>query len=674
MRNLLKLMMVGLLCGLWLGCGGGPGKVELPKGTGSPSASSSPSGQTNAAANNAAANTAGPSKPLSSAARNARRNLPAAAVGGGGGSAQAAVPPSGGSASTGGADDTVSASTGPFTAETKANGLFPQIPGAGNESAGFGGALFPVVTNQVGGGTASSGGSGGGILGKALSLFGGSGAASAGSEMKPGINPEGDEMPEMMGRAVKQFSDLDKEDMAIQALYGHLLSDPSLVRTYPMKWYRGISQPRVLFRWGIGIVYMEPSGGLDGRHPVLGDPGGTGSAGGGSGNFDGGNAGLEGGDAPPPGAGGSTSSSERKYKNVNTARPDGIVLYYTGEMGEMVIDSLDKRRRTGDAYYGELLKSIPLLLPSQPTKQTASNSAGAPGMGGGGGGTANRGFGSSDARNARRNLPGAAVGGGGGGSSQPVQPPSGDPTFPSGSSAGGNESGSNAAAKSNAPKEAPAKVLARAMGSGESAKPEPNTTGTIVPGVMLVGVGKKAALVEKAKEMGLDALIVFNVTVSKTRSSGKVSSMTKMTILNLIDSDEEVVYSGKALKDTVVADQKEKGMTPVKTVVNAAFKSNADLKFKAEELPSALNSENVKRRVDSLVANPAGNPLPLALEVLNYHQDGLVDDQFAIESLNTIFGDDSVGSALVSSDPRVRVKAIAKWVMNGKSLDDDDDL
>jgi hypothetical protein len=431
------------------------------------------------------------------------------------------------------------------------------------------------------------------------------------------------------------------------------------MRQYPIRWYPGLNQPRVLFRWGIGIIYMEPSSGLDARLPVLGDTGG-GSGAGGGGSFDGGSAGLEGGEAPPAGA--NRGSSERKYKNVDTSRPDGVVLYYTGEMGEMVIDSLDKRRRHGDAFYGELLKAIPMQQPASTTATNRPNGGGGAGAGrGGGGNTLAR-------RNQNRKLPGAAVGGGGGPGSTPAQPPP----------AGNRRSPQNPAGEGDAPSEtakaAPARVLDRAMGSSESQPPKRDTQGTIIPGVMLLGVGKKAALLEEAKNLGLDALIVFNVKVSKTRSSGKTSSMTSMKIINLQDADEELVYSSKALKDTIVDELQEKGRTPVKDVVDAAFKKNADSKFKSTDLPEALNAVNVKNRIDQLAANSKNHPLPAAIEILNYNQQRLAEDQVAIAALNELFGDDSVGDALVSGDQRTREKAIGAWMMKNASTDEDDDL
>lgn len=664
MHTLLKLLMVVLLCGLWVGCGGGPGEVTMPAKREGPSFQTNQAGAAAPADNTAtAAATPGFGQPV----RKGNLNLPSAAVGGGGGGSQAAMPPSGGTNPPAGASNVANASTGPFTAETKANGLFPQIPGSGNATAGFGGALFPLATTGGGSGTAGSIGS---SLWSRLT-----GGGSSNSEPKATVTPEGGEAQGMMGQAIKQFSELGNEQTAVQSLYTHLLSNPGEMRKYPLKWYSGINQPRVVFRWGIGIVYVEPSAGLDGRHPVLGDPGGD-SGGGGGGGFDGGNAGLEGGDAPPPGASRNETTSERKYKDVNTARPDGFVLYYTGEMGEMVIDALDKRRRHSDAFYGELLKDIPIHQPTEPAKQTAANTN----SGRGSGGTPS-GFGQPT--NAKgRNLPGAAVGGGGDAGS-PVQPPPGSFGTP-GVPPGGNAAGGDAEAASSAPKEAPARVLDRAMGTGDSAKPDPNMTGTIIPGVMLVGMGKKAALVEKAKQMDLDALIVFNVTVSKTRSSGKTSSMTKMTIINLQDSDKEVVHNSKALKDTIVAGQKEKGQTPVKSLVDVAFKENADTRvdedgvefgfFKAAELPSGLNAENVKNRVNHLVTGSGSHPLPTAIEILSYRQQGLVDDQLAIDSLNKIFGDDTIGSILVSGDQRARAKAIAVWVLQNGTSEEDDDL
>ncbi|MCH2182320.1 MAG: hypothetical protein MK108_09975 [Mariniblastus sp.] len=674
MQTLSKILMVVFLCGLWVGCSGGPEEVKVPTSSERPSFTPSSPAASSAAKAPAPAATPGFSQP-----RNRPRNLPAASVGGGGGGSMAAATPPGAGNNNAAASGTpagtaANASSGPFTADTRENGLFPQVPGAGNATAGFGGALFPsgsTVASSAGSGSGSS--SGGSLWSR---LTGGLGR-SANAEPKATVKPEGvgtGSMGQMFRKkAVKQFSDLAHDNDAVSNIYISVLSDPGAMRKYPMKWFQGINQPRVMFRWGIGIVYREPTGGLDGRHPVLGDSGGASGSGGGSGAFDGGNAGLEGGEGPPPpGAGGGGSSSERKYRNVNTARPDGVVLYYTGEMGEMVIDALDKRRRHNDAFYGELLQDIPIYEPSEPARQTAANTnPGGPGAGGGG---APRGFGQP--RNRRRDLPGAAIGGGGG-ADQPAAPPG------AGSPAGspqGNPAGGNAETASKGPKEAPDEVLQRAMGSGDSAKPDPTMTGTVIPGVMLVGVGKKADLEERAKQMGLDALIVINVTVSKTRSSEKVSSMTKMTILNLHDSANEVVYNSKALKDTIVAEQKEKGMTPVKNVVDVAFKDNADKQFKAGDFPSVLADGNekgkghVKNRISKIVAEAGSNQLPVAVEILHWHQLGMVDTQFAIESLNQVFGSESVGTALVSGDTAGLSAMLGNLADQFGADDEDDDL
>ena len=150
--------------------------------------------------------------------------------------------------------------------------------------------------------------------------------------------------------------------------------------------------------------------------------------------------------------------------------------------------------------------------------------------------------------------------------------------------------------------------------------------------------------------------------------------MTSMKIINLQDADEELVYSSKALKDTIVDELQEKGRTPVKDVVDAAFKKNADSKFKSTDLPEALNAVNVKNRIDQLAANSKNHPLPAAIEILNYNQQRLAEDQVAIAALNELFGDDSVGDALVSGDQRTREKAIGAWMMKNASTDEDDDL
>ena len=348
-----------------------------------------------------------------------------------------------------------------------------------------------------------------------------------------------------------------------------------------------------------------------------------------------GNAGLEGGGpaGPSGGAGGSGN-----YRNVNVARPDGFVLYFTGMVGEKLIDKLEKRRTHSDAYYGQILKDVPLLQP-ETAKVAASSRPNRP---------------PPRRTRRRRNTPMSAIAGG-----------------PSGGNAGGgnlaqpsspNDPFGQQGAGSTNPAAAPAKVIDRAMGTGEAQRPDDDLQGTVIPGVMLLGVGRKQQLVDRAKEYGLDALIVISVRVSKTRS-GEASSTTNLKIVNLYgEPGEENVFHGKTLKNSATSSDVDK-------MLRRAFEA-ADAVFKASDLPPQLKPKHVKKRIETLLADEHTNPLPWAVEILNWDRMDLVeDDQFVIDSLNRLFKRD-IGEALLSPDESDRLKALAPWVETSPNDDD----
>ena len=181
MRTWLRLFFVCLACSVWFGCGGGPSEVAVPTNNNG-DRPSFPTGQGQAQSESGGEGASTPSRGNTVASRNSRRNLPAAAVGGGGGAIQSVTPPGRGSATSPPSNNM--ASTGPFTAETKANGLFPQMPGSGNATAGFGGALFPVASGGSSAAGGQRGSSGGGSLWSRITGFGSGGSR----ESKPPAN------------------------------------------------------------------------------------------------------------------------------------------------------------------------------------------------------------------------------------------------------------------------------------------------------------------------------------------------------------------------------------------------------------------------------------------------------------------------------------------------------
>ncbi len=259
------------------------------------------------------------------------------------------------------------------------NGLYPQTNPAFSRT-GFGGGLVPnfTVPPHPPGVAANGGGSDrrGPRPGQPAS------AGGFDSEFENDVDsatPAGT----MLDFANLAFANGD-EKSAIRFLHGHMLTDATAIDDYEIQWYPGISQPRAAFRWGIGIQY-RPARTFEGNPPVIGDPvsvnivsgptgpGATTTGGRGGGISSGGRGGISsrrGGGTSNGGRGGGSIGGARggnsgggaggdsAYKNLDTSTPVGMLLYYTGELGERTLDALESRRLDDEAYYGKLLQAV----------------------------------------------------------------------------------------------------------------------------------------------------------------------------------------------------------------------------------------------------------------------------------------------------------------------------
>ncbi len=513
------------------------------------------------------------------------------------------------------------------------NGLFPPMSSAG--AAGFGGALFPDFKPSN-----SS---------EDMSATGANVAASS-SEDDPFDLDENDKsdsetIPESAGDmtetesateitllpAARRLFEEHAESEAINSLYGHhLVSDDSRSK-YELNWYPGLKEPRLFFRWGVGIIYSEPRD-YSGRHPVIGDPGEENESSDGNPDNSGGR-GRGGLGIGSTGSGGSTDSTgARTFKDVDTTRPDGYLLYYTGDFGVKLISQLEKRLIDDEPFYGAVLKDVvEIELPED--KEDVVDSAV-----------------SED-----NNDPAGSARGDIGLISESGGPP--------------GQSDETRGEENSSPSDDPklATVIDRAMGSSTAEKPADDFTGSILPGVMLLGVGSKADLVERARKADVDSLIVFSVNVAKSRRSSRTgsgpsqSSTTSMKIIDLNNEGNKNLFSSKGLKDVDVAEMIESGKDPVDQEVERAFREIADSEFRAIELPAGLNLENVKNRIGRLLNEKPDNPLPTAVEIVSFYESDLLTDELAITAMKSLFGSDNA-EVLVKGTASQRLEFLKAWL------------
>ena len=404
-------------------------------------------------------------------------------------------------------------------------------------------------------------------------------------------NPEETDEPEeeaplsLLAEAKRRFIK-HEEEQGINLLYAYHLVDDEARSNYSLNWYKGLKEPRMLLRLGVGVVYNAPKD-FEGRHPVIGDPGDP-NEGASSNQNSGRGRGRGGRDSPGPvglgggGGGRRASRGSRAFKNVDTSRPDGFLLYYTGEFGESVVRELDNRRKGGNAAYGQLLKDVmEVELPKdEQEEQQASNRGGR-----------------------RGGNPGAAA------------------SIGALSGRGGNRGRGGNSQEDEEDEDT--SVLDQALGRGTAQKPDDEEfTGTIRPGVLLLGVGNKKSLLERAKAAKVDTLITFNVKITESRR-GPTTNTTSVRVVDMKGKNDQL-FGTKSLKDTTVEEKKDDGDDPLEKEVERLF-ARMDGDFSAGPLPSAINAENVKKRIGRLLKNSTDNPLPAAVEIVAFSGKEVID-------------------------------------------------
>ena len=292
-------------------------------------------------------------------------------------------------------------------------------------------------------------------------------------------------------------------------------------------------------------------------------------------------------------------------------------MYYTGDFGRSLITELDERRTGSDTAYGKMLKDVmEVELPKEEEPEEEEISR-------------------------RRPRNGASLGLTGGG--------------------GRSRRGNNNSNNEPDPKET--MVLNEAMGDGTAQKPDDEEfIGTIRPGVMLIGVGSKKGLIERAKAANLDALITFNVKVTTSRRGNPPTSTTSIKILDL-KGDNEQMFSSRSLKDTMVQEKVDDGDDPVGNEIERLF-SVLDEQFTAESLPSAINEDNVKKRIGRLLKTSGENPLPAAVEIVAFYEKRLLSEDLAKTAMSRLFKSDDAHSLIVG-DSDQRLAFLSKWLPEG---------
>lgn len=308
----------------------------------------------------------------------------------------------------------------------------------------------------------------------------------------------------------------------------------------------------------------------------------------------------------------SSNASQSPYANVDQTTPLGNLLYYTGDFGERLVKRLDARRLHKEHFYGKIL-AISQLKDSGTSQ--------------------------SDSVTATITNPGVSA---------PQHAILLDET---------QSETTRTVTTNTGPRNS-------RNTSGVVA-----TTGTLIPGVLFLGVesdeNAEQALLDRGKTAGVDAMIIFYVSIkSKSRSSAPYNT-TSVGVHNLTVADSKPHKTGSLSSETVAKfreREKDADDDPVEVNLDKIFAQFSDDTLRLSPIPDSLNADVAKKRVDTLAAGTYDNPLPVVVEILSYRESKLIDDATASAALGKVLGGDDVAQTLLKGSAQDKLAAIEKWL------------
>ena len=179
----------------------------------------------------------------------------------------------------------------------------------------------------------------------------------------------------------------------------------------------------------------------------------------------------------------------------------------------------------------------------------------------------------------------------------------------------------------------------------------------LFPGLTFLGEGNFAELVRKAKNEGLDGLILLEHHAAVVRSTGATTSHTTVKFYTCDDGKEKA--STAQLGYAAVANQVKEGKDPVGKELTS-FLTKIERLVAVGEMPT-LTEEMAKGRLESIVESSKDAPLPFVNEVNYYLHKGWVNEDDAQALIIKVLGEPAA-LALWSGDFEKQKSALSRWL------------
>jgi hypothetical protein len=449
----------------------------------------------------------------------------------------------------------------------------------------------------------------------------------------PMPNPAGYPMPGANGQVSPPAKPKTLEELATEAfqngadregfhfLYAAALVEKEASGRLPeeFRWVAYLKRPAMAVRWGIGVSYSPPKGYTDHPCPIGYQP-----------------PEQAGGNQPGGAPAGSGQSQPRRSPRVFGQRnrqqqnqqqpsnyngqnqqpvavaaptdPAELLEFYTGELGEKIMEVLVKRMEGGK--YGDVLQRVHESYEGSPEATNTANPM-----------------------NPMYPM---------GYSSVPMGP-GGPPGYPN----------PNGEAK-------------------PAAKEEKYEPGGVVPGVVMLGEGSERELLAAAEQQEVDFVILFDISLRASNKGTashttkfKVMSLERAKAPKEADADSakpREIFSSKSLNNHRTEKDREEGKPdPVEAEIEG-FVAAIDADVTTAPLPEKLSADIALKRATFLAGQETANPLANLAEMQCYYQKKLLTKDQVSELFGHVLGADQAKKLLSGKTESDRRAALAKWL------------
>ena len=217
-------------------------------------------------------------------------------------------------------------------------------------------------------------------------------------------------------------------------------------------------------------------------------------------------------------------------------------------------------------------------------------------------------------------------------------------------------------------------------GGGEdrdSDKPDGDAIEQVMPGVTCLGVADRGDLFQRAREQGVDLLVIFDVAADPNNVRRFVDTSTRVRLFD-VQTEEQVAVTGKIGN---VEMQKKRVENPDdETIIEEMNKifEPIDETYRAKPFPDVTNDNGQKAVIGfvrKLLVDPSKNPLWKLAEVRFYEHRGGLQPNHAASAYAKIVPSKAKQLYSVATDDEARA-LLAEWltVRDDSSASDDEDF